>query len=429
MKSQIHKLSCLSGKYPKNQNKILGKLKTISMVWFVLSFSVVYAQDTIQTQLNAIKDEINSLKKEDKTNFMMRGFGQFGLQTSADDANFSMTSFNPVLLWRHGDHFLFESELEMEYMSDMFEINLGYANASYIVSRGLIIRAGKFLLPFGTFTERFHPSWINKFSSTPLGFGHDGIAPSADIGLEIRGGLQLGKSKLNYSIYAVNGPGIKDGTEEPDEAGMLSFSNSMDNNKNKAIGSRIGYLPLANSSLEIGVSGYYAMPGSMDSPFEQDSMNEDITYKDVTAMLTAFDLSYVKIVKPLKGIIDFKGQYNFSNISSVDYFNAEDTSRYTFTNKSSSYYAQLAFRPALAENAILKNMELVGRYSMYDTPHGSLWESNQTQLDIGLNYWFTWRTVVKMSYQITNETMDESEMSGMSSMGNNTFLIHLAFGL
>lgn len=408
------------------------KTKIISVVLFVTGLSGIYAQDTIQTQLDVINGEINSLKKEDKTHFMLRGFAQFGLDASSDNVNFNMTSFNPVLLWRQGDRFLFESELEMSYMGNQFDLSLGYANASYIVSKGLVVRVGKFLIPFGTFGEKLHPSWINKFSSTPLAVGHDGIAPAADIGVEIRGGFQLGKSKLSYSLYAVNGPRIKDGTEEPEEAGMLSFENATDNNNNKAFGSRIGLLPFANSSLEVGASVYYAMPGSAKSPFEGDSLNKDLNYKNVTALLTAFDLSYVKIISPLKSIIDFKGQYNLSNISKATYLNQEDTMRYTFANNSSAYYAQLAFRPALVDNNFLKNIELVGRYSVYTTPKGSLWESNQSQIEVGLNYWFTWRTVLKMSYQMTDGAAGGSGMSNMSTMGGmtqNMFLIHLAVGL
>ena len=123
---------------------------------------------------------------------------------------------------------------------------------------------------------------------------------------------------------------------------------------------------------------------------------------------------------------------NLSNISNVTYLNPADTSRYTFTNNSTSYYAQLAYRPALIDNDILKNVELVGRYSVYNTPKGSLWESNQSQIEIGLNYWFTWRTVLKMSYQITDGAMGGSgmgSMSTMSGMTQNMFLIHLAAGL
>lgn len=406
------------------------KIKLIPSLFFALCFGTTYAQDTIQKQLDAIDTDISLLKKEDKTHFMVRGFAQTGMDISSDNISFNMTSFNPILLWRQGDRFLFESELEMEYMSNMFSFELGYANASYVISKGLTLKVGKILIPFGTFGEKFHPSWVNKFSSAPLGFGHDGISPMADIGVEIRGGFQVGKSKMSYSLYCVNGPRIKDGTEEPEEAGMLSFENSNDNNKNKALGARIGFLPLSNSSLEIGISGYYAKPGSSTSPFEGDTSLQDLNYADVTALLTAFDFSYVKMLNPIKSLIDIKGQYNLSKISEAKFFNPEDTIRYTFTNNSSSYYAQLAFKPAMVDNAILKNVELVGRYSAYITPIGSLWESNQSQIGIGLNYWFTWRSVLKLSYQITNGAMTGS-MSNMSggSMQENTFLIYFACGL
>jgi hypothetical protein len=408
------------------------KTNLFSVVFFVLSIGAACAQDSIQKQIETLKGEVKSLKSEEKSHFMIRGFAQFGLDASSDNVNFNMTSFNPVLLWRQGDRFLFESELEMEYMNNQFSLNLGYANASYIVAKGLVIKVGKILIPFGTFGEKFHPSWVNKFASAPLGIGHDGMLPMADIGVEIRGGVQLGKSKLSYALYAVNGPRIKDGTEEPTEAGMLSFENATDNNDNKAIGSRIGLLPFFNSSLEIGVSAYYAMPGSAISPFEGNPKNQDLNYKNVTALLTAFDVSYVKLIRPLKGVIDIKGQHSFSNVSNATYFNPADSSRYTFTNKCSSYYAQLAYRPAMATSNVLKNFEVVGRYTVYTTPAGSLWYSNQSQIEVGLNYWFAWRTVLKASYQISDGAMGGSGMSsmaGMSNMRTNMFLIHLATGL
>lgn len=406
--------------------------RKILLFFFILGIMQSYSQDTIQTQLQTIQDDLKDLKKEVKSHFMVRGFAQFGLDASSDNVNYNMTSFNPILLWRHGDKFLFESELEMEYMNNQFSLNLGYANASYIITNGMVLKVGKILIPFGTFGEKFHPSWVNKFSSAPLGVGHDGMLPMADIGVEIRGGIQIGKSKLNYSIYSVNGPRIKDGTEEPTEAGMLSFENANDNNNNKAFGSRIGFLPFSNSSLEIGISGYYAKPGSGESPFKGNALNEDLNYKKVTALLTAFDISFVKILNPLKSLIDIKGQYNNSNISTATYFNPEDTTRYTFTNKASSYYVLLAIRPILLDNEFLKKLELVGRYSVYNTPMGSLWESNQSQIEFGLNYWFNWRTVLKTSFQITNGAMGGSSMSGMTTMDGmrqNMLLIHLAVGL
>lgn len=118
-------------------------------------------------------------------------------------------------------------------------------------------------------------------------------------------------------------------------------------------------------------------------------MNKDINYKNVSALLTAVDLSYVKLISELKGVVDFKGQYTMSNVSSATYLNPADTMRYTYTNNSTAYYVQLAYRPALVESEILKNFELVGRYSVYNTPQGSLWYSNKSQITIGLNYWLT----------------------------------------
>lgn len=403
------------------------KKRLILITIIYLSFGMVYGQDSIQSQIQTLQNEITNLKKPSKNHFMIRGFTQFGFDASDDNVNFNMTSFNPVLLWRHGDRFLFESELEMEYMTNQLSINLGYANASYMITKGMIVKFGKILIPFGTFGEKLHPSWVNKCVTMPLGVGHDGMVPLNDIGIEIRGGLQLGKSKLSYALYAVNGPRIKDGIEEPKEAGMLLFDNSIDNNKDKAIGGRIGILPFSNSSMEIGLSGYYAMPGSTVSPFAADTINTDLNYKNVTAMLTAVDLSYVKLISGIRGIIDFKGQYSMSNVSKAVYFNNEDTSRYTFSNNSAAYYVQLAYRPALSENTILKNFELVGRYSVYNTPEGSLWHGNKSQITAGLNYWLTWRTVIKADYQVTT-TENTGIHKGHGGATGNMFLLHLAIG-
>ncbi|MDI1356001.1 MAG: hypothetical protein PSX36_13860 [bacterium] len=401
------------------------------LIWLLLGLSKSYAQDSIQSQLDAVKSEITDLKKIEKSHFMIRGFTQFGLDASSEDLSFNMTSFNPIILWRHGDRFLFESELEMEYMSNIFSLNLGYASASYLVTKGLVIKGGKILIPFGTFGEKFHPSWSNKLASAPLGFGHDGMVPMADVGVEVKGGVQVGSAKLSYAAYAVNGPRIKDGTEEPTEAGMLSFENMNDNNRNKAFGARLGILPLQNSSLELGGSVYYALPGSFKSPFAGDPKLKDLNYNNVTALLTALDLCFVKIIQPLSGVLDIKGQYNVSKISNATYFNPSDTARYTFQNNASSYYIQVAFRPSLLDNKVLKNFELVGRYSVYNTPKKSLWESEQSQIQFGLDYWFTWRTVIKVSYQINNGTMGGSGMSsmaGMAGMSANVILFHIATG-
>ncbi len=393
------------------------KIKFILTAILIMNLVIARAQDSLQKQIDVLKEEVKSLKSDENSHFMVRGFAQFGMDATSSAMNFNMTSFNPVLLWRQGSNFLFESELEMEYMNNEFSLDIGYANATYLVTKGLSVKVGKILIPFGTFSERLHPSWVNKLSTAPLGMGHmDGMSPMADIGIDIRGGLQIGLSKLNYSFYVVNGPRLDDGIASPTDAGKLTFENNNDNNNNKAIGSRIGFLPFTNSSLEIGVSAYYAKPGSETSPFAGDTMNQNLNYKNVTAMLTAFDLTYVKQLSPISGVIDIRGQYNLSNVSNATYYSSIDSMQYTFTNKSSAYYVQFSYRPSMVDNDILRNFELVTRYSAYTTPKYSLWYSDQTQMEIGLNYWIGWRSVIKFSYQYTDGTIAGTGTSGMAGM-------------
>ncbi len=412
----------------------------IILILFFIGMSTAYAQNSIQEQLDSIKVEISTLKKTENSHFKLRGFAQFGLDASSDNASFNMTSFNPILLWRLGNKFLFESEIEMEYMDNQYNLSLGYANASYLVANGITIKVGKILVPFGVFGEKLHPSWVNKLSDAPLGLGHDnGMLPMADIGVEIRGGMQLGLSKLSYSVYAVNGPRIKDGTTSQTEAGMLSYENFNDNNKNKAIGSRIGFLPFSNSCMEIGFSAYYAKPGAVNSPFANDTLNMDMNYKDVKAILSAIDFSFVKTITPISGLIDIKSQYNNSNVSDATYLNPDTSgmikaARYTFKNNSNAFYLQVAYRPTLINNNILKNIEFVGRYSNYNTPLGSLWYSQQSQLSYGINYWFSWRTVLKLGYQTTSGapasmSMNTTNNMNMATSTINMFQIYLATGL
>ena len=211
--------------------------------------------------------------KPSKTQFMIRGYGHTGLNTLSNDegteSSYVGSAFAPIFLFKHSDRLIFEAELEFVLEGNELEVGLEYANVMYVLNKNMNVRAGRFLLPFGTFMERLHPSWINRFSTTPLGYGHDGIAPSSGIGVELRGAFDLGGPKLNYSVYSTNGPRLKDGSEEPEEAGMLLFQNYEDNNNSKAFGGRIGLLPFADSSTEIGFSTYSTnKAGSRDSNYE-----------------------------------------------------------------------------------------------------------------------------------------------------------------
>ncbi len=357
-----------------------------------------------------------------KSQFMIRGYGHLGLNSlnteGEKESSYQGSVFAPIFLFKHSDRLMFEAELEFVLEGNELETGLEYANVMYVLHKNVIVRAGKFLLPFGTFGERLHPSWINRLPTGPLGFGHDGIAPSSGVGVELRGAFEIGKSTLNYAVYSTNGPRLKDGSVEPEEAGMLLFRNFEDNNLSKAYGGRIGFLPFSDSSTEIGVSTY-----STNGTGQQGS-----AYEDVGAFLYALDFSYIKQIPALSGIIDVKSQYNNSSLDKATYSELDENGieeEYTFDNNSNSFYAQLSYRPTMADSDFVKKLEIVGRYSSFNTPEDSEWEEQSTQYAFGLNYWISWRSLIKLSYQTTNR------VGGHGSTGETTtngLFVHWAIG-
>lgn len=359
--------------------------------------------------------------KPSKTQFMIRGYGSALFQSLNDEgekeSSFKTGNFAPIFLFKLSDKLMFEAEMEFAYENGELETVLEYANVMYTLNDYMTIRAGKFLLPYGTFMERLHPSWVNKLSTTPLGFGHDGIAPSSGVGVELRGAFTLSGSKFNYSLYSTNGPTLNDGSDEPEEAGILHFNNFEDNNKNKSFGGRIGFLPFTDSSTELGLSFLNAKVGATGSEYE-----------DIKASLIAYDFSFVKKINPIGGIIDIKAQYNKSNVDDANYIEVHDDGDeevYTFDNTSDSFYAQLSYRPSMSESNFFKNLEFVGRISELNTPEGAEWESNINQKTFGLNYWLNWRSAIKVNYQIT----DGVGGHGGGLIDKKLFTIQWAFGL
>jgi hypothetical protein len=357
-----------------------------------------------------------------KTQFMVRGYGHTGLNYMSNgdekESSYVGSAFAPIFLFKHSDKLMFEAELEFELESNELKIALEYADVMYVLNKNMTVRAGKFLLPFGTFMERFHPAWINRLPTRPLGFGHDGIAPASGIGVELRGAFDLGGPSLNYAIYSTNGPRLKDGSIEPEEAGMLMFQNYEDNNTSKAFGGRLGLLPFSDSSTELGISAYSTNgAGAKDSEYE-----------NVGAFLYAIDFAFIKQVTPLSGFIDIKAQYNSSNVDTATFIEMHedgDEEEYSFDNQSNSFYGQLSYRPTMAESDFMKKLEFVGRYSNFNAPEGAEWEEKSTQYAFGLNYWLTWRSLIKISYQ-TTET--EGGHGGEGITTTNGLFLHWAIG-
>lgn len=339
--------------------------------------------------------------------FVLTGYTTAGIQFSKDGTSFRDISFSPIFLWKPAEKVLIEAELEAELEGDKTVIKLEYANASFILNKYIIVRAGKFFTPYGIFQDRLHPGWINKLPTAPLGYGHEGVGPSAEIGVDFRGGIPLGSAKMNYSFYLSNGPVLNDGKVEPKEGGMLKYENVDDNNKGKAIGGRIGFLPFPNSSLEIGGSFQNGKVGDKGS-----------SYENVKAKQYALDLTYVKQLDFIKGLFDVKAQWNNVNVDKAEYIDPDDSTgntMYTFNNKRSSFFTQAAYRPSMAQSKFLKKTELVFRYSGLNPPSASKEPEKIRQYTFGMNYWVTWRIVLKAAYQ--------------SQKNNNKFFLQVAVGL
>lgn len=388
------------------------KKPTFILIMLLFLISGLWAQeneiDNIKKELYKIED----FSKSGKSNFLLRGYAHAGLNADKDYFNFDGGSFNPILVFKQSDRLLFESELELEMDGSDLSIGLEYANISYLLSKTLTIRAGKLLLPFGIFVPNLHPAWINKFATKPLGLGHGGILPSSDFGFALEGGSYIGNVKVNYAAYVINGPRLNDGLDEPDEAGMLHHGIYPDNNNNKAFGGRLGIFPFPSSVLEVGFSGMHGKVG-----------NKDSQYADVASILLGADLSFVKKISALKSMVDIKSQYSQVKTDDANYVDTE-TGAYSFNNFSSTFFGQLSIKPAFLENVFLRKLELAARFSTMKTPKESMWATNQNQLELGLDYWIDWRTVIKATYTIAS-TNDEAFKD---TLPNNVFLLHWAIG-
>lgn len=387
---------------------IKAKLKTAD------DQKAVEAKETQETT-SGFEKELKSVKSlatsalPGNTKPLLTGYGFAGYTDRKGEKGTFEAGFNPILLWKLSDRLFFESELELGLGRNAAgegetALELEYANISYLANDYLTLRVGKFLAPFGTFAERLHPAWINKLPDAPLAFAHGGLSPNAEIGFQASGGAPIGPTKFNYAAYVSNGPRLNTGKNDPMEAGVLHFDNNIDINNNKALGTRIGFLPIPE--LEVGYSFQYARVG------------EDVK---ASAYLHSVDLGYVRDSQFLKGTLDLRAQWVWSKVSDVTYDTG--TGPFTFNNQRDGGYVQLAYRPSKLNNAFLKNLELITRWDTLNRPARAPMATDETRWTVGLNYWLGPSTVVKAAYQF-GERRDP--MNGNENV--NALLLQAAMG-
>ncbi len=368
-------------------------------------------------EIAELRDEVAKVKEVAASNapgdtkFLLTGFAFGGFETRKGENSTFNAGFSPILLWKISDNLFFEGEVELGLNDTGTDVNLEYAHLTYLLNDYITVGAGKFLTPFGQFPARLHPAWINKLPDFPLVFNEDeGLVGFSQVGAHISGVVPLGPTKVLYDIYASNGPRLN--TDNPDGAGLLEFDNFTDINSNKAVGGRIGFMPLPE--LEVG---YSIQSASVNAP--------DTSASDADVLLQGVDASYNHDFDLLKGGIDLRAEWVWSRISRLTYDPAGDLGfgPVTFNNRRNGGYVELAYRPYKIKAPIIDKLEAVGRYDRIDTPQDAPGGFDEERWTLGLNYWLGQSTVIKAGYEFGHR---DSSLNGRENV--NSFLLQAAMG-
>lgn len=150
--------------------------------------------EELKTELREMKEELASLKKEKRaestekakepaaadmhkevvapavepeepsfgtTKFHIAGFGVGRFEARNGSLSDFAATFNPIFLWELSPKLLFEGRLEIEASGSGANLQLEYAQLSYLLNDYITLGAGIFLSPSNVFVERFEALWIN----------------------------------------------------------------------------------------------------------------------------------------------------------------------------------------------------------------------------------------------------------------------------
>ena len=334
----------------------------------------------------------------------LAGYADVGyVNGDIDDGSFNIGMFSPIFHFQYRDIVMLESELELKLSPDgETDIGMEYLTLDYFINDYVALVGGLFLSPIGQFRQNLHPSWINKLPSAPPGFGHDGAAPTSEVGLQLRGAFPLGGIRSNYAVYVGNGPELnavfEDGEFELE--GIEAEGFGADNDGEKVFGGRFAIVPI--SSLEIGVSG--ATGKATVTGLEDEDTGEVTEIEGETARdydVIGADFSWTR--KDLS----IRGEYVRSKIGEISTgLTASEGAKWK------SWYSQAAWRfPSTKFEAVL-------RYTDFDSPHAS---HDQQQWALGFNYLITNSFIAKGAYEF-NDGIEGSVTN------SDRLLLQLAYG-
>lgn len=327
-------------------------LATLTVLAIASVIGFVPGQLFAQSGINATPESI----------LHVTGYASTGFQYDKDgNTTFNIGSFSPIFHFLYKDILLMETELEIEAEEDggtgfMME----YLTLDLFLNDYATLVMGKYLSPLGQFKQNLHPTWINKLPSAPIGFGHGGIVPMSDIGIQLRGGLPMNQMRIEYALSVDNGPQYVLGGDHHSAGGGVSLSHAgfpVDDNNDKVIGGRICLLPRPNYSL----AGSFATGGVVN-------------------------LDNVGVDYQVLGFDSWWRPAFFNNLELRGEYLTKSAGDETYT----AYYAQAAcMLPFKLEGVI--------RYGNLDN-NGDV----STQIAPGINYLISSNVIAKLAYEIND---------------------------
>ncbi len=351
--------------------------------------------DKLKAEVEALKQEVASAAewKDPRTLVHMAGYADVTYADSESaPGGFSGARFAPIFHYQIDDLVMLEAELEFANTeAGDTEVALEYLTIDWFMNDHATLVAGKFLSPLGQFRQNFHPSWINKMASAPVGFGHDQAAPNADVGFQVRGGFTFDSMNLNYAVFVGNGPTAETAGGEFEMIESPGFPGNSDDTR--VGGGRLGLL-FPDQKLEVGFS---AATGNIDIRTTLAPTYEGVK-RDYSVL--GADLTWHP------GNFDVRAEYIQQSIGEAAASSVPESADWT------AWYAQVAYR------FLPSKWEVVARYSDYDTPGV---EGDRVQLAGGVNYVFESNFVAKLNYESNDNPNDGYD-------ADNRVLAQLAYG-
>ena len=356
------------------------------------SFNTISAQSDTNNTITPVPNS----PKPGTESFLLAGSGSAIYSTSKDGNSFAPLTLALMPLVKINDRLFLESGVKMEVneTTDGMEFGIEQLNLHYRINPWMSFHIGKFASPWGNVLDMFGEGFVSRFATTPIGLSDDGMAPTDEVGFGLQGGFQAGYSKMLYDLYVANGPQLI--TDDPSMLGHTTYDFLVDNNKNKAIGGKVGILPFSNSSLQLDVFGQTA--SNLGDPGTK--------YQNVSSNSFGADLNYYHIFSPI--LVRIMGQYEETKTSNISYA-VSDSGSTTFNNQGNSWYVAGTIRPTGSSSKVISNLELGARYVKYSPPAGAPWGGPpETQTTINLTYYFSWDCPVNLSYDLYDNGADPS---------------------